>query len=223
MEIKEKIEKSWQKALEPFLVSPIATTLFTFIEQEYSTKKVFPQEEMIFKSLLLTPLSSVRVVIVGQDPYHGEGQATGLSFSVPLGVRVPASLKNIYKEIESDLGVNKDMTNGNLDVWAKQGVLLLNSVLTVRNGEPASHKGKGWEEFTNSVIKAVSDTHEHVVFILWGNYAQQKKIYIDEKKHLVLSAPHPSPLSSYTGFFGCKHFSKTSSYLEKHGKKSITW
>jgi uracil-DNA glycosylase len=197
--------------------------LTDFIRNEYITKKVFPKPQDIFKAFSLTPFSKVKVVILGQDPYHNDGQAHGLSFSVEDGVIVPPSLKNIYKEIEQDCGIKKDFSNGNLQGWAKQGVFLLNAILTVVAHTPASHQGKGWEAFTDTVIKTISDKHEHVVFMLWGNYARSKKQLIDTSKHLVLEAPHPSPFSAYSGFFGCKHFSKCNEYLEKYGKGVIQW
>jgi uracil-DNA glycosylase len=217
------IEKEWDKALRPYMETDAFASLVYFVAEEYKTKEVFPAKGDIFKVFELTPFSKVRVVILGQDPYHDKGQACGLSFSVPDGVRIPPSLKNIYKEIQDDTGSTKDMTNGNLIPWAEQGVLLLNTILTVVAHTPASHKGKGWEEFTDTVLQTISDSHEHVVFILWGNYAERKSGLIDRKKHCVLTASHPSPLSSYRGFFGCKHFSLCNRYLEKHGHDGIVW
>lgn len=217
------IEESWKKELQDFFATDTFQRLSTFVKDEYLSKKVFPSPKNIFKAFSLTPFSKVKVVILGQDPYHGDGQAMGLSFSVPQGVPVPPSLKNIYKEIESDLGTKKDFSNGDLEPWATQGVLLVNAVLSVVASTPASHKGKGWEEFTDTVIKRLSDKHEHLVFILWGNFARGKKNLIDTEKHLVLEAPHPSPFSVHTGFFGCKHFSQCNTYLKEHGKQEILW
>lgn len=217
------IEESWKEELKDFFVTETFRTLSSFVKDEYLSKQVFPAPKNIFKAFSLTPFSRVKVVILGQDPYHGDGQAMGLSFSVPHGVPLPPSLKNMYKEIESDLGVKKDFSSGDLEPWATQGVLLLNAVLSVVAGAPASHKGKGWEEFTDTVIKKLSDKHEHLVFMLWGNFARGKKGLIDTTKHLVLEAPHPSPFSVHTGFFGCKHFSKCNTYLKDHNKEEILW
>ena len=187
------------------------------------SKIVYPAPQNIFRAFWLTPFQKVRVVILGQDPYHNVGQAQGLSFSVPSGAKLPPSLKNIYKEIEGDIGIKKDFTNGNLEVWAEQGVFLLNSILTVVANSPASHQKHGWEEFTNSVIKTISDTQHNVVFILWGNYARNKKTLIDTGKHLVLESAHPSPFSAYSGFFGSKCFSACNEYLRKNKIKQISW
>jgi uracil-DNA glycosylase len=217
------IEESWKEKLKDFFETETFNTLISFIKDEYLSKKVFPAPRNLFKAFSLTPFPKVKVVILGQDPYHGDGQANGLSFSVPEGVPVPPSLKNIYKEIESDLGIKKDFSNGDLEQWASQGVLLLNAVLTVVASTPASHKGKGWEEFTDTVIKKISDEGEHVVFMLWGNFARGKRGLIDTTKHLVLEAPHPSPFSVHSGFFGCKHFSRCNEYLRKHEKEEIVW
>ena len=217
------IEPEWKEVLHDFFETETFLQLSDFVRREYHTKKVFPSTQDIFKAFSLTPFSQVKVVILGQDPYHDDGQACGLCFSVPDGVTVPPSLKNMYKEIESDCGVKKDFTKGNLTPWAQQGVLLLNAILTVVAHTPASHRGKGWEEFTDGVIKTISDKHSHIVFLLWGNYAKSKKVLIDENKHLVLEAPHPSPFSAHSGFFGCKHFSKCNQYLKKHGKGEIVW
>lgn len=217
------IEPSWQKALQPFFETALFQKLSTCIQQAYLTKNIYPAYQDIFKAFSITPLAHVKVVILGQDPYHRENQATGLSFSVPHGFLLPPSLKNIYKEIESDLGIKKDFSNGNLETWATQGVFLLNSVLSVAAHSPASHKGIGWEEFTDHVIKTISEKKEHVVFFLWGNFAKSKESLIDKKKHLILVAAHPSPFSAYSGFFGCKHFSKCNNYLKKHSIKEIGW
>jgi uracil-DNA glycosylase len=217
------VEKEWDKELKVFFESGKFQKLIEFIHGEYLTKQVFPQQSDIFNAFLRTPFSQVKVVILGQDPYHDEKQAHGLSFSVKDGVTVPPSLKNIYKEMESDLGIKKDFSIGNLESLAKQGVFLLNAILTVVAHTPASHKGKGWEEFTDTVIKTISLKHTHIVFMLWGNYARSKKILIDTRKHLVLEASHPSPFSAHSGFFRSKHFSKCNEYLKKHNKKEIEW
>jgi len=218
-----KIEPSWAEALQNVFSSEQFSQLADFVRAEYQAKKVFPNPADIFKAFWLTPFSQVKVVILGQDPYHGDGQAHGLCFSVPAGVDVPPSLKNIYKEIASDLGVQKDLASGNLESWATQGVFLLNAILTVVAHTPASHRSKGWENFTDAVIETISEKREHVVFMLWGNYARSKKSLIDDKKHLILEAPHPSPLSAYAGFLGCKHFSKCNKYLAEHGEAEIKW
>ena len=218
-----QIEPEWKEVLSDFFTTSTFSSLSQFVKEEYLSKKIYPKPNDLFRAFYLTPFSQVKVVILGQDPYHGEGQAHGLSFSVPKGVALPPSLRNIYKEIESDLGIKKDFTDGNLEAWANQGVLLLNAVLSVIASTPASHKGKGWEEFTDTVIKAVSDKHEHVVFMLWGNFARSKKVLIDSQKHLILEAPHPSPFSADSGFFGCKHFSKCNEYLKEHDKTEIQW
>jgi uracil-DNA glycosylase len=218
-----RIETSWKEALAPFFTSETFVTLSAFIKDEYRTKKIFPQPQNIFKAFDLCPLPEVNVVILGQDPYHGDGQAEGLSFSVPRGTQVPPSLQNIYKEIEREFGYKKDFSDGNLEAWATQGVLLLNAVLTVVANSPASHKGRGWEEFTNQVIRTISEKNTGVVFMLWGNFARSKKSLIDPQKHLVLEAPHPSPFSAHSGFFGCNHFSICNEYLRDHNKKEILW
>ena len=183
---------------------------------------IYPPAKMVFSAFDLCPFNAVRVVILGQDPYHGEGQAHGLCFSVQDGVRLPPSLRNIYKELNNDLGITPT-NSGNLERWAAQGVLLLNSTLTVAADKPGSHQGIGWEQFTDAVIQKISDKKEHVVFLLWGKYAQEKGTRIDSKRHLVLTAPHPSPFSAHSGFFGCKHFSKTNTYLNKCCEKPIEW
>jgi uracil-DNA glycosylase len=217
------IDLEWAKALKDYFQTEAFASLTDFIQKEYTTKKVYPVQLDIFRAFSLTPFSKVQVVILGQDPYHGDGQAHGLSFSVPAGVAVPPSLKNIYKEIESDLGIKKDFKNGNLESWATQGVLLLNTVLSVVAGRPASHKDCGWEKFTDTVITKLSNEHEHLIFMLWGNFAKSKKALIDTRKHLVLEAAHPSPFSVHSGFFSCKHFSKCNEYLRIHNKKEIVW
>lgn len=216
------IEPSWKKVLAEEFEKPYFTELAAKVRAAYLAKTIFPAPKNIFHALELCPFDQVRVVILGQDPYHGAGQAHGLSFSVPEGVRVPPSLQNIYKEIAGDL--KKPVpASGNLERWAKQGVLLLNATLTVESGQAGSHQGWGWEQFTDAIIQAVSDKKEHVVFLLWGNYARAKKSLIDTHKHLVLEAPHPSPFSAHTGFFGSKHFSKTNTYLTEHHLKPIDW
>ncbi len=217
------IEPEWKEILSDYFESPAFLSLSEFVGNEYTTKKIFPPATDVFKAFWKTPFSKVRVVILGQDPYHGTGQAEGLSFSVPPGTKVPPSLQNIYKEIAADIGTQKDMSSGSLEHWTGQGVFLLNAILTVVANSPASHKGVGWEDFTDTVIRAISDKKEHVVFLLWGNYARSKKALIDTNKHLVLEAPHPSPFSVYSGFFGCKHFSKCNSYLKERGMQEIVW
>ncbi|RAI92077.1 uracil-DNA glycosylase [Algoriphagus yeomjeoni] len=217
-----KIEPSWYKALRKTFEQKFFTDLITFVKDEYASGKVFPPGKEIFNAFDHCPLTTVKVVVLGQDPYHGPGQAHGLSFSVKAGVPFPPSLLNIFKEIETDLGKSLP-SNGDLTRWADQGVFLLNATLTVKAHEAGSHQKKGWEEFTDEVIRTISNDRENVVFLLWGAYAQKKSVLIDSKKHLVLKAPHPSPLSSYRGFFGCKHFSKTNEYLIANGKKPIEW
>ncbi len=217
------IEPEWHAALAPYFATEKFQQLADFVRQEYLSKTVYPKPENIFRAFWLTPFSQVKVVILGQDPYHGPSQAHGLCFSVPDGVKVPPSLQNIYKEIESDLGIKKDFQNGNLENWAKQGVFLLNAILSVVAHTPASHREKGWEDFTDQVIKTLSDRREPLVFILWGNYARGKKSLIDSSKHLILEAPHPSPFSAYSGFFGCRHFSKCNEYLEDNKLEKIKW
>lgn len=195
-----------------------------FISSEFSNgKTIYPSVENVFTAFQVTPLKSVKVVIIGQDPYHGEGQAHGLSFSVPSGVKLPPSLRNIYKELNSDLGGERSSLDGDLSSWAKQGVLLLNSVLTVESGKAGSHQKKGWEIFTDKVVEVLNNECSGIIFMLWGAQAHKKGSKIDEDKHFVLRSTHPSPLSSYRGFFGCKHFSKANSILEKEGKKIIDW
>lgn len=216
------IEKSWKEALSEEFAQSYFKTLTSQIKKSYLEGEVFPPKELFFNAFALCPFSDVKVVILGQDPYHGAGQAHGLSFSVPDGVKIPPSLRNIYKEIKSDLGIEVP-ESGNLERWAKQGVLLLNATLTVLPGQPASHQGLGWETFTDAVIKKISEEKEHVVFLLWGKFAISKASLINTSKHLVLTAPHPSPYSAHTGFLGCKHFSKTNTYLKKNGLKSVKW
>jgi uracil-DNA glycosylase len=216
------IEESWKKELHSEFEKPYFGKIKEFIVAEKAKgKTVFPPGPLIFNAFNLTPFQDVKVVILGQDPYHGKGQAHGLSFSVPFGITAPPSLKNIYKELDSDLGL-KAPNHGNLEAWTKQGVFLLNAFLTVNEGEPASHKNAGWEVFTNAVIKAISRNREHVVFMLWGKFAQQKEVLIDTQKHLILRAAHPSPLAG-GAFFGCKHFSKANKYLESKNIAPINW
>jgi len=217
-----KLEPSWKEALKDEFEKPYFKELSEFVRGEYLSAKVFPPPKFIFHAFELCPFDKVSVVILGQDPYHGDGQAHGLSFSVPENVGMPPSLQNIYKEMVNDVG-GAMPTHGNLEHWAKQGVLLLNATLTVRAHTAGSHQGKGWEQFTDAVIRTLSEKKEHLVFLLWGNYAKKKSELIDWEKHLVLEAAHPSPFSAYNGFFGCKHFSQTNSYLKKHGKEEIRW
>jgi uracil-DNA glycosylase len=217
-----KIEESWKKVLSDEFEKPYFKTLTDFVKEEYKTHTIYPEGKNIFNAFNLCPFDDVKVVIIGQDPYHEPRQAHGLCFSVQDGVQFPPSLQNIFKEIESDLGV-KVPKSGNLERWAKQGVFLLNSILTVRAHEAAAHANKGWEWFTDSVIQKISDKKENVVFMLWGSYAKNKGKVIDTNKHLILNTVHPSPLSVYRGFFGCKHFSKANEYLIQHGKTAIQW
>jgi uracil-DNA glycosylase len=217
-----KIEPSWKAALAKEFEEPYFATLSAAIKQAYLEGTVYPPPKLIFNAFDLCPFDHVKVVILGQDPYHGPGQAHGLSFSVPDGVKNPPSLQNIYKELTSDLGV-PPKTSGNLEAWAKQGVLLLNATLTVLPQRPGSHQGLGWETFTDAVIKTISDQKEHVVFILWGKYAQAKRSLINTTKHLIIESPHPSPFSAHTGFFGSKPFSQTNEYLSKHNLVPINW
>lgn len=217
-----KIEASWQKILQTEFDQPYFEQLVKFVKAEYASQTIYPPAGQIFNAFNLCPLDNVRVVILGQDPYHGAGQAHGLCFSVNDGVPFPPSLLNICKEMADDMG--KPMpASGNLQYLANQGVLLLNATLTVRSGQAGSHQGKGWETFTDAVIKTISNTKQNVVFLLWGAYAGNKSKLIDASKHLVLKAPHPSPLSSYRGFFGCKHFSQANAYLQQHGLSPIKW
>lgn len=217
-----KIEQSWRELLQPEFDKPYFEELTGFVRKEYQSKKVFPPPKNIFKAFDLCPFNKVKVVILGQDPYHGPGQAHGLCFSVNKNIPTPPSLVNLYKEINSDIG-SSIPTHGNLEHWAEQGVFLLNATLTVVAHMAGSHQKKGWETFTDEAIRLIAEKKEHVVFMLWGNHAQDKAWMIDESKHLILRAPHPSPLSAHRGFFGCKHFSKTNDYLKAHGLKPIEW
>ena len=217
-----KIENSWKEALKDEFEKPYFAALCDFVRQEYKTSTIYPPASLIFNAFNLCPMDKIKVVIIGQDPYHEPGQAHGLCFSVNDGVKFPPSLQNIYKEIASEY--NQPMPqSGNLTRWAEQGVLLLNATLTVRAHLAASHQGKGWETFTDNVIKQVNDRCQNVVFLLWGSYAQKKEAYIDKSKHCVLKAAHPSPLSAYRGFFGCNHFILANNYLRKCGKEEIVW
>ena len=216
------LEGAWAEALGPEFHKEYYKNLYRFVKQEYATHVIYPPSGMLFTALHLTQLDKVRVVILGQDPYHEPGQAMGMSFSVPEGIEIPPSLKNIYKEIHEDVG-EKIPDTGDLTRWAKQGVLLLNAVLTVREHQANSHKGKGWEEFTDAIIKAVEVEDRPVVFLLWGRNAREKKELITNPKHLVLEAAHPSPFSAYNGFFGCKHFSKCNRFLTENGAEAIDW
>lgn len=216
------ISNDWLSAIGDEFKKPYYKELYKFVVEEYNTRVIYPDSEDIFNALHLTPLKEVKVVILGQDPYHDVGQAHGLSFSVKPGIKIPPSLENIYKELQSDLGLYYP-DNGCLEKWAKQGVLLLNTVLTVRAHSPASHQGKGWESFTDAIISAVNKEDRPVVFILWGSPARKKKIMLNNPKHLVLEAPHPSPLSAYRGFFGSRPFSKANEFLLKNGEEPIDW
>ena len=222
MSLQDTIESSWKKVLSEEFEKSYFKDLMDFVKEEYVNKTIYPKSKDIFRAFELCPFKEVKVVIIGQDPYHDTDQANGLCFAVHDELKIPPSLKNIYKEIQSDLGI-KPNESGDLSRWAKQGVLLLNSTLTVRAHTPGSHQKKGWEEFTDAVIKKISNEKEHIVFMLWGNYAKQKGRVIDRTKHLVLESAHPSPFSAYNGFFGCKHFSKTNEYLKKYNKKEISW
>ena len=217
-----KIESTWKEHLKDEFDKDYFVQLTDFVRNEYHNGTIYPPGHLIFNPFNLCPFDKVKVVIIGQDPYHGPGQAHGLCFSVNDGVAFPPSLQNIFKEIKSDIGTNVPQS-GNLTRWAQQGVLLLNSTLTVRAHLAASHARHGWETFTDAVIQSLAEEREHLVFILWGSYAQKKGAFIDSNKHLVLSSAHPSPLSAYNGFFGNKHFSKTNEYLIKYGKSPINW
>lgn len=217
-----QIEESWKKRLATEFEKPYFAQLIEFVRHEYQTTVCYPPGKLIFNAFNLCPFDKVKVVIIGQDPYHGSGQAHGLCFSVNDGVPFPPSLQNIFKEIQNDTGAPVPST-GNLTRWAEQGVLLLNATLTVRAHQAGSHQRRGWEEFTDAAIKVLSDQREHLVFILWGAYAQKKGAVIDRSKHLVLSSAHPSPLSAYHGFFGNRHFSLANAYLEQNGQTPINW
>ncbi len=217
-----KIEDSWKKQLAEEFEKPYFAQLTEFVRNEYSTGTIYPPAKLIFNAFDHCPFDKVKVVIIGQDPYHGTGQANGLCFSVNKGIAMPPSLVNIFKEIAADTG--KPMpTDGDLTRWSKQGVLLLNATLTVRAGNAGSHQRRGWEEFTDAAIRILAEKRENIVFILWGSYAQRKGAFIDRNKHLVLTSPHPSPLSAYAGFFGNHHFTLTNDFLVKNGKEPIDW
>ena len=218
-----KIEESWREVLQPQFDSVYFEMLTTFVRRAYQTTTVYPPGSKIFEAFNRTPFDKVKVVILGQDPYHGPNQAHGLCFSVQDGIQPPPSLINIYKELQKEYGVPVNMTNGNLTRWADQGVLLLNATLTVEAGKAGSHQSKGWETFTDAAIKALSDRRNGLVFMLWGSYAQQKGRVIDRRKHLVLESSHPSPLSVYRGFDGCGHFKKANQYLQSRGQEPIDW
>ena len=218
-----RLHQSWLEPLSGEFSEGYMAELRRFLVAERERgKRIFPRGSEWFRALDLTPLDQVRVVILGQDPYHGAGQAHGLCFSVQPGVQPPPSLVNIFKELESDLGI-KPARHGFLEHWAKQGVLLLNSVLTVEMGRAASHRDRGWERFTDAIIRQVNERPDPVVFMLWGSYAQKKAAFVDTSRHLVLKAPHPSPLSAHSGFLGCRHFSKANAFLESRGVKPIDW
>lgn len=217
-----RIDQSWRARLEPEFEKPYFKDLATFVKKEYVERDVYPPPKHIFRAFDLCPFEKVKVVILGQDPYHGARQANGLAFAVDEKEAVPPSLKNIFKEIEHDIGPLVH-TDGDLSRWAKQGVLLLNATLTVRAGIAGSHQSRGWESFTDAAIRTLSEEREHLVFMLWGNYARAKGAHIDRTKHLVLEAPHPSPFSAASGFFGCKHFSRANAYLTAHGEDPINW
>lgn len=218
-----QIEASWKELLKEEFEKPYFSELVTFVHEEYGSTRIYPPGKLIFNAFNCCPVDRTKVVILGQDPYHGPGQAHGLSFSVPEGIAQPPSLQNIFKEIENDLGIPVP-ASGNLERWARQGVLLLNATLTVRAHQAGSHQNKGWEIFTDAVIRRLADVQEHLVFLLWGSYAQRKGAFIDTNKHLVLKSVHPSPLSANRGgWFGNHQFSKTNAYLREHGIPEIQW
>jgi len=217
-----RIAEDWKSVLKEEFTKPYFDELVEFVKAEYASTTVFPAGRNIFRAFDKCPLDRLKVVIIGQDPYHGEGQANGLCFSVSEGVPFPPSLQNILKEVHDDTGAAMP-SSGELDRWAEQGVLLLNAVLTVRAHEAASHAGKGWERFTDAVVRAIAERKEGVVYMLWGNYAQKKGAIADPERNLILRAVHPSPLSAYRGFFGCRHFSMANDYLVKQGKEPINW
>jgi uracil-DNA glycosylase len=218
----KNLTPSWKKILTPEFSKDYFKTLTKFVANEYETKTIYPKKENIFQALNLCPFNKTRVIIIGQDPYHGPDQANGLSFAVHKETKLPPSLKNIFKEVQSDLHITP-IQSGDLSRWAKQGVLLLNATLTVQEQAPGSHQNKGWELFTDAVIQKLSDKKENLVFILWGNYAKKKGLLINKTKHLVIESQHPSPFSAHNGFFGSKPFSKTNTYLKKHGQQEIDW
>ena len=217
-----QVTNDWAPILREEYAKPYYKQLYDFIHREYAERVIYPPAEDIFNALHLTPLSRVKVVIIGQDPYHEPGQAHGLCFSVQKGVDIPPSLQNIYKELHDDVGF-KIPDHGCLTPWAEQGVLLLNAVLTVRAHAAASHQNKGWEQFTDAIIRAVNEVDRPVVFLLWGGFARSKRSMLNNPKHLVLEAPHPSPLSAYRGFMGCRHFSQANRFLTEHGEEPVDW
>ena len=217
------INATWDKFLNEEFQKPYFKELSEFLKREYRTKTIYPPKKEVFSSFYFTDMDKVKVVILGQDPYHEPGQACGMCFAVKPGVRLPPSLQNIYKEIQDDLGVPMNYNNGYLVKWARQGVLLINSVMTVEKGRANSHAGHGWETFTNNVIEKINTLDQPVVYLLWGNNARQKKQLITNPKHLILETVHPSPLSVYRGFFGCRHFSKANEFLVKNGAEPIDW
>jgi uracil-DNA glycosylase len=217
-----KIEESWKKVLNGEFDQPYFESLVKFVKDEYARHKVYPPGKWMFHAFDCCPFDDVKVVVLGQDPYHGPGQAHGLCFSVQDGIAFPPSLQNIFKELNNDLNIPMPKS-GNLERWAHQGVFLLNATLTVRARQAGSHQNNGWETFTDAVVRKLAEEKEHLVFLLWGAYAQRKGEFIDINRHLVLKAPHPSPFSANRGFFGCRHFSKTNAYLEQHGKTPIEW
>lgn len=221
-EIDPIIEQGWKEILWDEFQSPYFSELKEFLIEDKKKFTIYPPGNLIFNAFQHTPFAHVKVVVLGQDPYHGTGQAHGLCFSVPQGIRQPPSLVNIFKELQTDLNIPLP-SHGNLEGWADQGVLLVNATLTVRAGQAGSHQNRGWETFTNRVIEKISAMKSGVVFLLWGRYAQAKENLIDGEKHLILKAAHPSPFSAYSGFFGCRHFSKTNEYLEKQGVKGMDW
>lgn len=221
-QINPTIEESWKEELMDEFTSPYFTSLKEFLVEEKSKHVVYPPGAYIFNAFNSTPFRDVRVVIIGQDPYHGRGQAHGLCFSVPQGIKPPPSLVNIFRELNQDLGIPVPR-HGNLEKWTRQGVFLLNATLTVRANQAGSHQGKGWEEFTDAVIKHLSEKRENLVFLLWGRYAQAKEMLIDKSKHHILKAAHPSPFSAYNGFFGCRHFSRANAILREKGIPEVDW
>ena len=220
--MKVQIEESWKQQLQEEFEKPYFEALTHFVKNEYAQGVVYPPGKLIFNAFNLCPFDRVKVVIIGQDPYHVPGQAHGLCFSVNDGIAFPPSLVNIFKELKNDMGIEKP-ASGNLTRWAEQGVLMLNATLTVRAHQAGSHQRQGWETFTDAVIRKLAEERDHLVFILWGGYAQRKGAFIDRNRHLVLASAHPSPLSAYNGFFGNKHFSRTNEYLIAHGEQPIVW
>ncbi|MCH5331009.1 MAG: uracil-DNA glycosylase [Alistipes sp.] len=217
-----KIADDWREILAPEFEKPYFERLVSFVRDEYAARRIYPRGSNIFRAFDKCPFSRLKVVIIGQDPYHGPGQANGLCFSVGDGVPFPPSLQNIFKEVQDDTGAAIPLS-GNLDRWAEQGVLLLNAVLTVREHEAASHAGQGWETFTDAVVRAIAERKEGIVYMLWGSYAQRKGAIADPARNLILKAVHPSPLSAYRGFFGCRHFSSANAYLQQRGEEPVVW